>query len=170
MTPSKQELIEQLLAAPARLFAAEAALLNAQQAHRQAVEALADREASLRIEGLDGNSADVRQAQLRERTENLRADVESARATVEFLRLAAENERALFSSLRAAARLAAVEDLGMAEVLEQLAKLAAVQARANVETGRHLARLEETQQRLEETQQVHGDAICRLLEREGAAT
>jgi hypothetical protein len=153
---TRPELLDKLLDAPKHLFSAEAGLMNAEQCHRSAKEALADREASLLIEGLDGKSADVRQAQLREKTESLRAQVEETRVHVEFMRLSAESERAKFSALRASARLMAVEDLGMAEVLEQLAKVTAAQAQANIETGRHLARLEEAQE-------AHARAIEGLL-------
>lgn len=153
----RSELVDELLSLPEKLFAAEAALLNAEQVHRQAKEALEDRVTSLLIEGLDGKNEAQRQALLRERTESPRADVEGSRATVEFLRLAAERERARFAALRATARLMAVDEQGNAEIIEQLALLTNLQARASVEMGQHIARIEETQA-------AHAEAIVRLLE------
>ncbi len=143
---TRQELLDQLLAAPKHLFAAEAGLLNAEQCHRSAREALADREASLLISGVEGRNEPQRQAHLREQTESLRAQVEETRVHVEFLRLSAEKERAQFSSLRAVAKLMAVEDTGLAEVIGKLEQLSAVMEQAHSELGMHMARLEERQE------------------------
>lgn len=158
---TRSELVDELLSLPEKLFNAEAALLNAEQVHRQAREALADREASLLIEGVAAKNAEMRSALLRERTESLRAAVEGTRATVEFLRLAAERERARFGALRATARLLAVDESGMLEVMEQLAKLTAVTAQANTEVRRHIAKIEEDLA-------AHAEAISLLLAGAGA--
>lgn len=159
---TRQEVMDQLLDAPKHVFSAEAGLLNAEQCHRSAKEALADREASLMIEGLAGKNADERQARLREQTESLRAQVEETRVHVEFLRLAAESERAKFSSLRAVAKLMAVEDAGLAEVIGKLDHLQTIFAQEAAEVGMHVARLEETQE-------AHGEAIVRLEGQQGDA-
>ncbi len=159
---TRGELIEELLKTPERIFAAEATLLNSEQVHRQAKEALADREASLLIEGtIDGKNAELRQARLREATESLRAHVEETRAPVEFLRLAAEKEQQQLQVLRSVARLLATEESGLLEVLEQVARLNAAVAQANAELCQHIARIEETQE-------AHAEALVRLLSREEA--